>query len=403
VGKAVEQKQEVNRLPQGWEWKELGKCAQLINGRAYSQHELLGEGTPVIRIQNLHGGENWYYSNLELPPEKYCENGDLLFAWSTSFGPYIWRGSKSIFHYHIWKILLFDVLDKDFAFYLLQRITNDIKATSHGASMLHVTKGAVEKWKIPLPPLLEQKRIAEILSDRLSAVEKARAATEAQLAAAKALPAAYLRHVFDGPEAQKWKRKKLGEIALTVQNGIYKSSEYYGNGYPFLRMYNIKNSSWKLDFTTIAQVVLDDDELEKFNLAIGDLLVSRVNSFELVEKCGWVDSEAKGYVFENMLIRVRLINSIDSLFIAQQMGHRKIREQIQGVAKQAIGQASINSTDIRNIELLVPSLEIQKSIATELNEKTGQAEKLYKSLQSQLDTINQLPATLLRQAFNGEI
>ena len=64
--------------------------------------------------------------------------------------------------------------------------------------MLHVTKGAVEKWKISLPPLPEQKRIVAILTDRLSTIDKARAATEAQLKAVKALPAAYLRQAFDG-------------------------------------------------------------------------------------------------------------------------------------------------------------------------------------------------------------
>ena len=149
---------------------------------------------------------------------------------------------------------------------------------SRRARMPKLNREQLFNWHLRLPPLPEQKRIVGILSDRLSAVEQARAATEAQLAAAKALPAAYLRQVFDSPEAKKWKRKKLGDIALTVQNGIYKSSEYYGSGYPFLRMYNLKNSSWKLDFTTIAQVILDDDELRRFSLEIGDLLAGLFHS-----------------------------------------------------------------------------------------------------------------------------
>ena len=44
-------------------------------------------------------------SNLELEDEKYCYKGDLLFAWSASFGAFIWDEDKTIFHYHIWRVL----------------------------------------------------------------------------------------------------------------------------------------------------------------------------------------------------------------------------------------------------------------------------------------------------------
>ncbi len=87
-------------LPQGWQWRKFGECAQFINGRAYSQHELLGSGTPVLRIQNLNGGDRWYYSNLNLPEDKDCESGDLLYAWSASFGPYRFTGPKSTLKTH---------------------------------------------------------------------------------------------------------------------------------------------------------------------------------------------------------------------------------------------------------------------------------------------------------------
>jgi len=49
--------------------------------------------------------QSWYYSDLELEANKYCDTGDLLYAWSASFGPRIWLGDKVIFHYHIWKVV----------------------------------------------------------------------------------------------------------------------------------------------------------------------------------------------------------------------------------------------------------------------------------------------------------
>ena len=92
-------------LPMGWEWVRLADLVNILNGRAYKKEELLDVGTPVLRVGNLFTSEHWYYSDLELDPDKYCDKGDLLYAWSASFGPRIWEGEKVIYHYHIWKIL----------------------------------------------------------------------------------------------------------------------------------------------------------------------------------------------------------------------------------------------------------------------------------------------------------
>ena len=92
-------------IPESWKWVRLKSIAVLRNGRAYKQSELLDNGKyPVLRVGNLFTSDKWYYSDLELETEKYCSKGDLLYAWSASFGPHIWHGEKSIYHYHIWKI-----------------------------------------------------------------------------------------------------------------------------------------------------------------------------------------------------------------------------------------------------------------------------------------------------------
>ncbi len=52
---------------------------------------------------------------MELDEDKYCDNGDLLYAWSASFGPKIWDGGKVIFHYHIWKLDYFQPMDINYA------------------------------------------------------------------------------------------------------------------------------------------------------------------------------------------------------------------------------------------------------------------------------------------------
>ncbi|MFA4652271.1 restriction endonuclease subunit S [Escherichia coli] len=122
---------ELGEIPVDWEVVTLGTASSFINGRAYSLHEWENSGTPVIRLQNLTGrGDEYYYSNLQLPEKQYCKYGDLLFMWSATFGPVIWRGPKAIYHYHIWKIACEVGYSQSYLFYLLDDMTEKLKRSS---------------------------------------------------------------------------------------------------------------------------------------------------------------------------------------------------------------------------------------------------------------------------------
>lgn len=157
----------------------LGSIVEVINGRAYKLSEWEDQGTPVIRLQNLtQRGGSFYYSNLQLPDKQYCNKGDLLFMWSASFGPYIWWGDKSIFHYHIWKMIpKSDSLSKDYLYLLLQDKTQEWKSQGSGMAMIHLTKEGIEKESISLPPISEQQRIVAIMKS----IDIYHAATEQKL------------------------------------------------------------------------------------------------------------------------------------------------------------------------------------------------------------------------------
>lgn len=177
-----------------WEEKKLGDDVQFINGRAYKQDELLNSGKYlVLRVGNLFTNDSYYYSDLELDNDKYIENGDLIYAWSATFGPRIYYGEKCIYHYHIWK-LKFDenIISKIFLNYYLLYDVEKIKSQRTGGTMVHITKNAMEHRKLQFPCLAEQQKIADCLSTLDDVIEK----QKATLAAWEELKKGLLQQMF---------------------------------------------------------------------------------------------------------------------------------------------------------------------------------------------------------------
>jgi len=200
----------VRAVPKGWAECRMEDFVQLVNGRAYKRPEMLSEGIPIIRIQNLNGGQDWFYSDLKLPAKQYCDNGDLLFAWSASFGPYIWWGERAIYHYHIWKLNLSSAVTKRFMYYTLLHITDEVRGQSHGLAMLHMTKAKMERWPVLLPPVEEQKRIVAKVDELMALCDELEEKQKKKRAARIQLNKACLDNLLDARDpddfAASWQR-----------------------------------------------------------------------------------------------------------------------------------------------------------------------------------------------------
>ena len=115
---------------------------------------------------NFFTSEKWYYSDLELDEDKYCENGDLLYAWAASLGPMIWSGEKVIFHYHIWK-LIFDesILNKQYLYHFLKNDVDEIYNSLTHSTMPHVSMANMKERLISVPPIEVQLEIVSMLDE----------------------------------------------------------------------------------------------------------------------------------------------------------------------------------------------------------------------------------------------
>ncbi|EMZ6967596.1 restriction endonuclease subunit S [Escherichia coli] len=395
-------------MSKNWQICQLGDVLTLINGRAYKKEEMLTEGVPILRIQNLNGGNKWFYSNLELQEDKYCYKNDLLYAWSATFGPY-WSkwDHKLIYHYHIWKIETSPALNKQFAYYALLNITEALKASAHGVAMPHITKAGMEAWEIQLPPISEQKIIAEKLDTLLAQVESTKARLEQIPQILKRFRQAVLGAAVSGKLTEDWRDNsslsgwiegKLGEFIKKPSYGTSSKSNKEGL-IPVLRMGNLQGG--KLDWTDLVYTS-DTIEIEKYKLEYNDVLFNRTNSPELVGKTAIYKSEQPA-IYAGYLIRVQCLPDLNPDYLNYHLNSILGRQYCYSVKSDGVSQSNINAQKLIAYPITVPPFPEQHEIVRRVEQLFAYADTIEKQVNNALARVNNLTQSILAKAFRGEL
>ncbi len=395
-------------LPNGWRWVKLSEVCEVVMGQSPEgvSYNAEGKGEPLLNGPTEFGEMFPTAVQWTTSPTRFCQVGDILLCVR---GATTGRKNLADRRYCIGRGLAAirgqpRQAHTEFLSFALDLATEQILKEAAGSTFPNIPGAKLERVEIPLPPLSEQKRLAGILKEQMAVVERARRSAGAQLQAAEVLPAAHLRAVFNSPEAERWERKRLGEILLDVRNGVYKPEGYYGRGTRMLRMFNIGRCDGRWNLVNMDSVELTSAEQQVYCLEVGDVLVNRVNSRELVGKCAVVDESTEGAVYESKNMRVRLRKDIVfPQFVAIWLNSFDGRQQVLDRLKQIVGQATINRSDLDSLELPFPPLCDQRRIAAQLSSQMSSAERLRQRLAEQLDAINKLPPALLRRAFNGAL
>jgi len=429
-----------------WRKCTLADCARVFNGRAYKQQELLTSGTPVIRIQNLNGGNSWYYSDLQLEPQKYCDNGDLVYAWSGTFGPYIWGGPKAIFHYHIWKLELSDIAEKKFIFFLLQHLTIEIKEEAHGLMLPHMTKERFEKWPVLLPPLAEQRRIvAKVeelmgLCDALEAAQQEREAVRTRLrtsalhqlaspdsdsksAASRRAVASgeggssvsfvlqNLTNLINAPEdlpllrqsifqlaisggllarVDPWKTAHLDSVAECRLGKMLDAHKNTGRSTKYLRNTNVHWFRFELD--SIKELKLEVEEFAEYEVHPGDVMICE-GGHGIGRTAVW-RGEIQGIIFQKALHRVRPKKDLHPDFFSYVM---KVFYDT-GVLSEfytGAGIPHLTGQELKKITIPLPPLAEQRRIVAKVDELMAVLDALEATLTSARTTSEKLLAATI--------
>ena len=228
--------------------------------------------------------------------------------------------------------------------------------------------GQIGNFSVPLPAAAEQARIVELLdeADRLRRLSR-----EASAKAERILPALFLT-MFGDPETnpKQWTPSTVGQVIVATDYGTSTKASDDGEGLPMIRMGNVDYSG-NLDLRDLKYVCLPDKEVSKFGLERGDLLFNRTNSIDLVGKTGLWNVDMKA-VLASYFIRVRVDREqVEPEFLWAYMNSAFMKRVLRATARGAIGQANINTTELRSLPLNRPPLERAKGFRGEAASDTA--------------------------------
>ncbi|MEG4595358.1 restriction endonuclease subunit S [Microcoleus sp. F8_C2] len=395
------------------EWKiaKLTEVAAVFNGKTPSKLEQRTEGHPVLKIKDVselgeYRGKFESFVDPELATKfanKQVQEGDTLILNAAHSADYV--ASKT---YHAqpatfgalatgeWLIVRPDrkALDAKFAHHWVNstRTRYELRDLVNG---IHLYPKDVARLQIPLPPLEEQKRIAEIL-DRAEELRSKRREAIAQL---DTLIKAIFLEMFGNPvtNPKGFTIRKIKDLLESASYGTSEKSSSEGE-FPVLRMNNITRSG-EIDLTDLKYMDLADSQKERYLVRSGDVLFNRTNSAELVGKTAIIRNISSPMAFAGYLVRLRVNKENDPEYLSAFLNTDYSKRVLRGMCKSIIGMANINASEVQTIKIAQPPLHLQQEFAR----RVEAVEKLKAAHRASLSELDALFASLQHRAFRGEL
>ncbi|EMM4153879.1 restriction endonuclease subunit S [Escherichia coli] len=282
-----------------------------------------------------------------------------------------------------------------------------LASMSAGNALQNVNAQKLSTLIVPIPPLAEQKIIAEKLDTLLAQVESTKARLEQIPQILKRFRQAVLAAAVSGKlvnnENNKAVLTTLGSIAEDIRYGTSKKCSESEGHTPVLRIPNI--GPGYIINNNLKYANFDSKELSALTLKEGDLLLIRSNgSVDLVGKVAVISENDTQYLYAGYLIRVRLcLEKAVPKYISYCVQSPQLRQIIENIARSTSGVNNINSKELASLELPLPPISEQHEIVRRVEQLFAYADTIEKQVNNALARVNNLTQSILAKAFRGEL
>ena len=399
-------------VPDGWKVCQVGEIARVIRGaspRPKGDPRYYGGKVPRLMVSDVTRDGKYVTPKTDFLTEEGAKlsrpmpAGSLTVVCSGTVGVPSFLAVDACIHDGFLALdNISDTCDKEYLYYTFSRLQQDFdSAATHGGVFTNLTTETLRTFKIPLPTVPEQKKIAAILSS----VDEAIASTQAVIDQTRKVKQRLLQQLLTrGIGHTRFKESAIGEIPVTwevdelakvarVIDCKHRTPEYIESGFPVVRPRDIKEGA--LDLSGCLQTTKEDyeDLIENHCPSVGDVIYSRNATFGVA---AIVETNEPFTVGQDVCIIVGKILIGRLLFYL--LNSRIIKLQIDKLSAGSTFQR-INLKDIRRFLVPVIPEDEQKEIVTIADSITEEI----KTSEAQLHHLYEIKRGLMQDLLTGKV
>lgn len=398
----------ITNIPKHWKIKKLGEigkvkmCKRIFKDQTNKD----SNGIPFYKIGTFGGIPDAFISK-ELYNEyknkyPYPKKGDVLISAAGTIGRLVvFDGTPSYFQD---SNIIWIENDENIALnkYLYHLYSNVKWKTTEGGIVSRLYNADVESLELPIPPLKEQEKIAEILLT----CDKAIRLTTQIISQLKQRNQGLAQQLLTGEKRVKgfeksvWKEVRLGEIGEISSAGVDKKVIEGEKPIRLLNYLDVYKRNFIHSDELTHWVTTTDEKIQKCNILQGDVFFtpsSEVRNDIAISAVAIEDIEEAVYSYH--IVRLRFKKKIDLNFKAFMFKTDFFFKQAQFLSEGSGTRYVISQSNFRNIKIFLPTYEEQKIIGNIL----VKAEKELKLYEQKLQLLQEQKKTLMQKLLTGEV
>ena len=318
-------------------------------------------------------------------PTKICIINDIILSVRATVGTYRFADRDYCLGRGVAALRAKDNLDQKYLSFVIDFYRTKLLSAARGATFLQISKADIETLMIPLPPLGEQKRIAEILGRVAEAEQHVQDTLELLDEVAKSS-----FYTFCGIPDHFERRKKIGEIAIVATGNTppRKDPSNYGSYIEWIKSDNLGSI-----FPTPASEFLSEEGLKRGRVAApGSLLMTCIaGSIKSIGKCSVVNRKV---AFNQQINSIKPVNNEDLyylyllFYVAPYLVQRRSTGGLKGIVKKS---------SLEMCEIPWPERKVRQMIGTFCQEWIN----CHLLVMRKLSLLQELQKSLATRAFAG--
>ena len=356
-----------------WEQRKLGEYVSITSGEAPSKFEV---GTELyVKVDDLNYNDKYVVDTQNKVAEhstiKRVTKGSVIFP---KRGAAIMTNKVRILGIDSYMdtnmmSLSSEKLDSEFLYNIISK--EGLYKIADTSTIPQINNKHIEPYEVIIPSLDEQKRIGVYFRslDHLITLHQ-RKCDEVKSLKKYMLQKMFPQNEQKVPEirfegfTEAWEQRKLGDVTESIKNGYtYKADGSREHQYKITRIESISSGA-----INIEKLGSSDNVNENYKLEDGDILFSHINSLPYIANTAIYTSNL-GEIYHGMnLLNIRAKHEIiDSHFLLHLLKKESSRNWFRIIAKPAVNQASISTTEVSSFVFMMPNMEEQKRISSVLD------------------------------------